>query len=186
MGIVLAVIFGALFFYLYTRVLQVEKRMSLTENILLDLKMATENTLLMMSGGGNRERYVNEYEMNDEGEDKHIEAVSEPQPIPEQEIEELKDEDFYKSVLESTVVPTSEGDVGQTKVDVNYESLSKKELHDIVKQRGLSVHKSAGKKEMIDTLKKNNTNQSVVETQPPTVTGSGTETFMMTGAELSE
>ena len=34
MGIVLSVILGSLFFYLYTRLLQVEKRISLTENML--------------------------------------------------------------------------------------------------------------------------------------------------------
>jgi hypothetical protein len=38
MGIVLALVFGSLIFYIYSRLLQVEKRMALTENILLDLK----------------------------------------------------------------------------------------------------------------------------------------------------
>ena len=72
MGIVLSVILGSLFFYLYTRLLQVEKRISLTENILLDLKMATENTLLMMGsggGGGGESMYESQAQLDPEVEE---------------------------------------------------------------------------------------------------------------------
>ncbi len=43
-GIVLLLLFGALFFYIWLRVQQIEKRALLLENILLDLKLNTEST----------------------------------------------------------------------------------------------------------------------------------------------
>jgi len=190
MGIVLAVVLGSLFFYLYTRLLQVEKRISLTENILLDLKMATENTLMMMgsaaSGG---------IHMFSEQEDQteHVEAVSEAQPLQEQEVEEIKEEDFYKSVLQNAPVePTVPA--ASTKMEANYEALTKKELQEALKQRGITLPKGAGRKEMIDVLKKNTAAlSSVAATVPaplaaPLVPEPGSESALsaMDGAELIE
>ena len=171
MGIVLALVFGSILFYLYSRLLQVEKRMGLTENILLDLKMATENTLLAMGSG-----------MGDHSHEQaeRVEAVSAPEPVSSQEVEEIQEEDFYKNVLAAT--PAEMGEVqtseeaaanvlkeiqltdttsrnekpvaSSTKVEPNYESMSLKELKSLVKTRGLSINSHAGKKEIIETLKK--------------------------------
>jgi len=192
MGIVLSVILGSLFFYLYTRLLQVEKRISLTENILLDLKMATENTLLMMGSGG---RFVASNSDNEDNQTEHVEATTDAQPLQEQEVEELKEEDFYKSVLqnasvESTVsAPTAS--VNETKqsvkMDANYEALTKKELQESLKQRGLTLPKGAGRKEMIDTLKKNPlTTQAQVPLEEEVKAGSESTLSAMDGAELIE
>ena len=41
-GLLLALVFGALFFYLYSRVAYSEKRVGLIENILIDIKMNQE------------------------------------------------------------------------------------------------------------------------------------------------
>ena len=167
MGIVLALVFGSLIFYIYSRLLQVEKRMALTENILLDLKMATENTLLAMSS----------HEHDEQTE--RIEAISGPEPMLSQEVEEIPEEDFYKNILasaSSTAVNAGEDGTSEnsaaavlkeiqltdttserplsTKVEPNYESMTLKELKSLVKSRGLQVTSHAGKKEMIDTLKK--------------------------------
>ena len=170
MGIVLALVFGSLLFYLYSRLLQVEKRMALTENILLDLKMATENTLLAMSSS---------HEHNEQAE--RIEPVSGPEPVQSQEVEEIPEEDFYKNILASAtnedtspesaaadvlkeiqLTDTTSGKVEKpsvsvTKVEPNYESMSLKELKSLAKNRGLQVTSHAGKKEVIDTLKKGST-----------------------------
>ena len=184
MGIVLSVILGSLFFYLYTRLLQVEKRISLTENILLDLKMATENTLLMMGSGG---RFVGSNSDNEDNQTEHVEATTDAQPLQEQEVEELKEEDFYKSVLQNaSVEPTATVETKQSvKMDANYEALTKKELQEALKQRGLTLPKGAGRKEMIDTLKKN-----PLQTQAPleeeVKAGSESTLSAMDGAELIE
>lgn len=194
MGIVLAVILGSLFFYLYTRLLQVEKRISLTENILLDLKMATENTLLMMGSGAGRFMSSDP----EQEQTQQVEATTEAQPLQEQEVEELKEEDFYKSVLQNaSVEPTASSVSGptvtasetkhHTKMDANYEALSKKELQEALKQRGLTLPKGAGRKEMIDTLKKNPFVAQAPAVQTEDVqAGSESSLSAMDGAELIE
>ena len=185
MGIVLAVILGSLFFYLYTRLLQVEKRISLTENILLDLKMATENTLLMM-GSGSGGRFVGGSE---DHQTEHVEATTDAQPLQEQEVEELKEEDFYKSVLQNaSVEPTATVETKQSvKMDANYEALTKKELQEALKQRGLTLPKRAGRKEMIDTLKKNPLQaQAQAPVEEEVKAGSESTLSAMDGAELIE
>jgi hypothetical protein len=50
-GIILLIVLGAVFFYFYTRLGQIEKRMKLLETILLDLKVATENSFIEFPSG---------------------------------------------------------------------------------------------------------------------------------------
>jgi hypothetical protein len=182
---VLAVVLGSLFFYLYTRLLQVEKRISLTENILLDLKMATENTLMMMGPPQGGHMFSEQEEQTEQ-----VEAVSEAQPLQEQEVEEIKEEDFYKSVLQNTPVEPTVASSVNTKVEANYEALTKKELQELVKQRGLVVPKSAGRKELTDMLRKNGAAQAplVQPVAPPPQPEAGSESTLsaMDGAELIE
>lgn len=165
-GLVIVLVFGAISFYLYSRIGQVEKRVSLTENILLDLKMATENTLMAM---GNPQHA----QAHEEHGDTVIQVGS---PLKGEEGEHANDEDFYKSVLEQTVsevaaaipvkgdsemvtVPSTTTDdipflSGGSKVDVNYESMTLKELKALVKQRGISAGNATHKKDYIDLLRK--------------------------------
>ena len=189
MGVVLAVVLGSLFFYLYTRLLQVEKRISLTENILLDLKMATENTLMMM--GSAPLPHGGHMFSEQEEQTEHVEAVSEAQPLQEQEVEEIKEEDFYKSVLQNAPVePTVPA--ASTKMEANYESFNKKELQEALKQRGITLPKGAGRKEMIDVLKKNTASMAAPAPAPAPAAsqqvepGSDSALSAMEGAELIE
>lgn len=147
-GLVLALIFGALVFYLYTRIGQVEKRVSLTENILLDLKMATENTLMAMSAPS--PRHIHEVE--------RVEPISAPEPVQHEEVEEVNEEDFYKTVMEqaakSAEPPVPLDSAQGSKVDVNYESMTLKELKEEAKRKGVKVSANAHKKDLIDSLKR--------------------------------
>ena len=161
-GLVLALVFGALFFYLYTRLGQVEKRVSLTENILLDLKIATENTIMSMSAppeGSPASASHHEEQL-------HHELQQEQE---QQNEEQAPDEEFYKQVLQQAVLvpsdaPTATLDETQAsaKVDVNYESMTLKELKALAKQRSVNVPASAHKKDVIDLLKRQN-QSSVLE-----------------------
>jgi hypothetical protein len=147
-GLVLALIFGALVFYLYTRIGQIEKRVSLTENILLDLKMATENTLMAMAPPSHA--HVHEVE--------RVDAISAPEPVQREEVEEVNDEDFYKTVMEqaakSTDAPVQHESVQGLKVEANYESMTLKELKEEAKRKGVKVGTNAHKKDIIDALKR--------------------------------
>jgi hypothetical protein len=157
-GILLVLVFGAVSFYLYSRLSQNEKRVSLLENLLLTLKMNTEASL--------------------EGPDM-VEMVGSPVPISADDVETVSEEE-YADLLKDLPVKTSQPtktaeedaeellrsldtDIEHNTVstetnsgrsmDVNYESMSVKELRTLAKERGLSgipQNKSA----IIDLLKK--------------------------------
>ena len=143
-GMVLALVFGALCFYLYSRITQLEKRVGLTENILLDLKMATENTLMSIA------------QQEAPEQDQRVEPISEPTPIEKEEGENISDEDFYKSVLQQAAqeVPLATTASG---LEVNYEAMSLKELKAAAKERSLHITKDMNKKDFILALKRSDT-----------------------------
>lgn len=145
-GVLLTLIFGAVSFYLWSRISQAEKRVSLLEDLLMTLKINTEASLM--------------------GPDS-VEAISNPGPLNSDEIEQIKEEDYAELLKEvapthtpthsiheedeeelehiaSTVVP---------KLTVNYESMSVKELQALVKERGMTGIPNR-KAALIDALKK--------------------------------
>jgi hypothetical protein len=165
-GLVLALIFGALFFYLYSRIGQVEKRISLTENILLDLKMATENTMMAMATAP-----MHHSHQEDSGPER-VDAVGRPEPIEKDEVEAIPDEDFYKQVLnqaqETAMQAVEDAPVASTsqRMEPNYESMTLKELKAEAKRKGISVPTSAHKKDVIDALKRQGSTMSILEPIP--------------------
>jgi hypothetical protein len=171
-GLVLALVFGALFFYLYSRIGQVEKRISLTENILLDLKMATENTMMAMASAADimpHNVHEHEHEHVHEQVDR-VEPVGLPQPVEKDEVEQIPDEEFYKQVLEQaqeTVAATTSTDATSSNhVEPNYESMTTRELKAEAKRKNIAVAASASKKEVIAALKRQGTQMSVLEPVP--------------------
>lgn len=157
-GMILALVFGAVCFYLYSRVTQVEKRVGLTENILLDLKMATENTLMSMThqSGGHGHRQGQDQDQEQYG---RVEPISEPTPLDKNEVENINDEDFYKSVLqqaqsEAPLVSSATTAPNASGMEVNYESMSLKELKALVKERNVPTTKEMNKKDYILALKR--------------------------------
>jgi len=185
-GIVLMLVFGSVCFYLYSRLVQSEKRVALMENILLDLKMSAE------AGFMGHMQHSSEAEEN---EVNHVEAVSSPAPLEQDDVDS-SDEEFYKSVLEQTTPSSSssssevkeskdlkevkevkevkEGKEVTSKLNTSYESMTVKELKAVVKQRGLTATSGAGRKELMDVLKKSEQG-AVTETVPVGVDSS--ETF---------
>lgn len=161
-GMILALVFGAVCFYLYSRVTQVEKRVGLTENILLDLKMATENTLMSMahqSGGLGHRQDQDQDQDQDQEQYGRVEPISEPTPLDKNEVENINDEDFYKSVLqqaqsEAPLVSSATTAPNASGMEVNYESMSLKELKALVKERNVPTTKEMNKKDYILALKR--------------------------------
>jgi preprotein translocase subunit YajC len=150
-GILLLLIFGAAAFYLYSRMTQNEKRLSLLENLLLTLKISTEASL--------------------SGPDL-VEAVSNPAPLESQDVDQVNEEDYAdmlkgvpaapapmteesaEEMLRSMEVGMEVGTVNgsKTEVTVNYESMTVKELQGLAKERGLPS--MTRKKELIEALKR--------------------------------
>jgi hypothetical protein len=157
-GILLLLVFGAAAFYLYSRMTQNEKRLGLLENLLLTLKMSTEASLM--------------------GPDS-VEAVSQPGPLHADDV----DEQDYAAMLQGTHMPSASAAaqqqqqqedqplqaadaeevdaeqllrslaVPERKMDVNYESMSAKELQTLAKERGITGLPMK-KRELVDALKK--------------------------------
>lgn len=174
-AVFLVVLFGAVAFYLYSRLTYSEKRVSLMESMLMDIKMAIESS-----------------------EHSHDHALplvpplppsalfTTPAPLETDDAENLPEEAYYNSVLASTgeaeapaeerVIEEQEQEQAQVepvepksvKVVPNYDSMKKDELQKLAEQRGLRVRKTSGKGEIITLLRKNDTNN----TAP---TSSGTE-----------
>jgi hypothetical protein len=165
-GLVLALVFGALFFYLYSRIGQVEKRISLTENILLDLKMATENTMMAMASGSVPVG-IEEHSHSEQVE--RIEPIGAPEPVEKEEIEQIPDEEFYKQALEqvpaTTTATTTDASVSN-RVEVNYESMTVKELKAEAKRKGIAIPASAHRKDIMDALKRQGSVLSILEPVP--------------------
>ena len=160
-GIVLALVFGAVCFYLYSRMSQNEKRVGLLENLLLSLKMSTEASLF--------------------GPDM-VEPTSSPAPLSSTDVEEVSEENYAEmlkglgsAAAAAPVVPApaapapaaAEESVSDEKaaeellrsldtrkMDANYESMSLKELQALAKQRSLAGAGQMRKRELIDALKR--------------------------------
>jgi hypothetical protein len=158
-GIVLALIFGAVCFYLYSRMSQNEKRVGLLENLLLSLKMSTEASLF--------------------GPDM-VEPMSSPAPLTSTDVEEVSEENYAEMLkglgsgpVAAAAVPAAPApaaaeesisdekaaeellrSLDTRKMDANYESMSLKELQALAKQRGLAGAGQMRKRELIDALKR--------------------------------
>lgn len=159
-GIVLALVFGAVCFYLYSRMSQNEKRVGLLENLLLSLKMSTEASLF--------------------GPDM-VEPTSSPAPLASSDVEEVTEETYAEmlkglgspapapaaapappaaplgaeeSVSDEKAAEELLRSLDTRKMDANYESMSLKELQALAKQRSLAGAGQMRKRELIDALKR--------------------------------
>ena len=180
-GITLTLVFGAVCFYLYSRLVQNEKRVSLIESILLDVKMSME----MVGQSGGRGGGSNEDDMAVE----QVEPVSGPEPLSQNDVDE-SEEEAYKDVLQqvssqpemktfdlSGAKPTKGSATAATAVEVTkvtptYESMTVKELKELTKKRNLKTPHGAGRKELTEALRKTDVPvQTTVEGAPPLVEG---------------
>jgi hypothetical protein len=159
-GILLVLVFGAVSFYLYSRLGQNEKRVSLLENLLLTLKMNTEASL----GGpefveaissatplsdGDVEAYSENREAAYSNSGAH-EAADAANAVDAVDAVDANAEEEAAKLLRSL---STDVEKKERTMDANYESMSVKELQALARQRGLTgVPKH--KRDLIDALKK--------------------------------
>ena len=150
-GLFLVLVFGAVSFYLYSRLSYTEKRLGLMENMLLDIKMGLES-------------------MHKEEPEFVPEPVGAPRPMESSEAEPLPEEEtYYQSVLAQAGENAAAAAVTETEteaegpevvheerpvVSVNYESMTKDDLIALAEKRGAKVGKRPGRKDLIAALKK--------------------------------
>jgi hypothetical protein len=171
-GIFLALLFGAACFYLYSRISYTEKRLSMMESLLVDIKMMIESAehdavhgvqampLTPSLGGA-------PYKAGSGGGElaKPIEVSSLPTTATEE------DESMYNSVLEeaaaaaAAAVPSAVAAVEESqKVGPNYDAMTRAELATLADQRGIRVNKRAGRGEIITLLRKSDSSKNDSET----------------------
>jgi hypothetical protein len=165
-GLVLVLLFGSIALYLYTRIQQAEQKISLLESILLDMKMSSEiKAYTELPASENKVDEIptekdRTYAPFDEDEVSDInESVSEAfvpssTTISNKDVTEGSDIEQYKSVVAEAISDSDTESLPQvSRVSVNYESMTIKELQTLAKSRGISGASSMKKGAIIEALK---------------------------------
>ena len=147
-GLLLAIVFGALFFYMYTRVTYNEKRVSLMENILLDIKMNQEQQPLHVLPPIPQNISFHETVTHEEETPTTFEIV-----------ETQEEEEEYTELLnqvheEVKVEEVKKEEVKVEEVTNKYDSMTKEELVELAKKRGLRAGNRPGREKLISLLEK--------------------------------
>jgi Rho termination factor, N-terminal domain len=157
-GVLLILVFGAVSFYLYSRMSQTERRVGLLENLLMDLKMSTEAALSGPEMLG----------------PESVEPVSGPAPLGMDDVDAVEEEEYAAAaaaVDAEVAAPAVNANVvapaaaASSKMDANYESMTVKELAALAKERGLTGV-GQRKREIIDALKRSGAGAPPAAAQP--------------------
>jgi hypothetical protein len=147
-GVLLMLIFGSAVIYLYSRITYTEKRLSMMESLLVDIKMMIEST----EQGPPVLPVASVHAYQPPAFDTKVEAEAEaPQP---------EDESVYADVLQhaptdvSGEAPPVTSPVEATaKLGPNYDAMTRTELVALVEQRGGRTTKRTGRGELINMLR---------------------------------
>ena len=196
-GLVLVLLFGSIALYLYTRIQQTEQKISLLETILLDLKMSSEIKSYselpaseIVTGGSLTTEPLAEYKPFDDSDvdDDDVypgatlgSSSSVKNVTPASSVSGGDNDNFdYKNVIAEAVKAED-----TTKVEVNYESMTIKELQTLAKTRGITGAGSMKKGAVIEALKTSDRSSiepgsqgtigSFLETSSPFLTASESE-----------
>jgi hypothetical protein len=161
-GIVLGLVFAAVSYYLYSRVTQLERKVGLMENILLDLKVTTEQTLLS-STEGNEKHDDENHESSSETRAAEVEMPTYRQMSSniseENDTTRVQDNSETREVSVDQNVPrvrtpsAIQVEKEKTSVSTNYEAMTYKELVTIARQKGISGLRNMSKAQVIEALR---------------------------------
>lgn len=164
-GIVLGLVFAAVSYYLYSRVGQLERKVNLLENIMLDLKVTTEHTLLSATeppepaaaNAGSQAAPVQETNEEIQGyRDVIAQATTESS---QEQIGTLSEQDARNVFVETASRGRTQSS-GAVQVEressgmsINYEAMTYKELVQLCKQKSIQGTRNKSKAELIDLLR---------------------------------
>ena len=146
-GLIVLLICGAAFFYLYMRISFYERKGSMMESVIVDLKMAIDSLLVTGQGGGGAPVPISP---PPEVPEPPVE-LSGPIPLDSSESEPIPDENFYSSVLEQAhdeTAPVTE------EAEPDLDALTKTDLVTLAENRGLRVKKSMNRNEILSLLRR--------------------------------
>ena len=173
-GSVIVLVFGALCYYLYSRLLYSGKRVIVMENILLDLKTASESWFATSEERQEDHPHREDNQQQDHQHQDHQHQEHQPQPneplheqsqyTPDYSLNDLavSSEPVVSESLPEVVEHVLQQVASEQKVSVNYESMNIKELQAEARSKNISGVSSMRRKELIELLRKSD--QSVTET----------------------
>jgi hypothetical protein len=157
-GVVLGLVFAAACYYLYTRSSSLERKVGLMENILLDLKVTTEQALMSATEApaGPAAHDHEQRTASSEPAKMHTNALpntpSGNMDFDDHGVRTLSVDSPRSGRLN---VPTQIAVEREAPaVSVNYEAMTYKELIAIAKQKGVSGTRNASKAHVIDLLRR--------------------------------
>jgi len=187
-GIVLGLVFAAVSYYLYSRMTQLERKVGLMENILLDLKVTTEQTLLAAESTELPNQSSPSYEdlSSYQSAMEHAVSGSSDEEQDASENSHPNDEESRDVFLEQTPRVRSPQPSVQVErseksnVTLNYEAMTYKELTALGKQYGISGLRNLSKAQVIEALRKHHgssNSQQPQQTELSSWTSSGVVNF---------
>ncbi len=163
-GVVLTLVFSAVAYYLYSRMIQAENKLGLVETILLNLKMATEASLFMSMAepapqpAPMRIQRVEEVVEPTSMQDDIQKMINDAHSAVEQSGQQEEKEVEFASTAQHSQVPSQlmvvKDDDGNSKVHIGFESMSWKELCAEGKKRGVTGMSHMNRRKLIDILNK--------------------------------
>lgn len=204
-ALVIVLLFGSIAIYLYTRIQQAEQKINLLENILLDLKTTSEVKSYMELPAdaemvtGISESQPEPYKLSSVDEDSVTGPAESNTPAATNSYKpfdtEEDDDDLYPGSTARAPVASEDTEnmdtiptqSEATKMSVNYESMTLKELQSIAKQRGISGAGSMKKGPIIEALKTSDrvsTSEAINQIEPGSL--SGTSSFVETSSFLTQ
>lgn len=162
-GLIVLLICGAAFFYLYMRISFYERKGSMMESVIVDLKVAIDSLMMSGHGGGGSPVPISPT-LDSAGPVE----LSEPSPLDSSESEHIPEENFYSSVLEQAhnnvevVAPESgvtfdrvvETLDTEEVIEPDLDTMTKADLIILAEKRGLRAKKSASRNEVIALLRR--------------------------------
>lgn len=159
-GIVLGLVFAAVSYYLYSRMGQLERKVGLLENIMLDLKVTTEQSILSATeppepAAPRALTQPASVEQSTDDLQTYREAIAnasiESSGLSEQDARDVFVDSSSRGRPQSTTSVQVERE--PSGVTVNYESMTYKELVQLCKQKGISGTRNQSKAQLIEFLR---------------------------------
>ncbi len=179
-GVVLGLIFAAVSYYIYSRTTQIERKVGLIENILLDLKVTTEQALLNATEAGDPRGSLTQDHRHDESEEggqpggvvvverlDRVDQRAAQQDDSNQQQQETRDVVVDQAprgraptqpiVVEREAARETAEQEGQS-VTTNYELMTYKELTALAKKMGISGLRNQSKAFVIEAIRSHEQN----------------------------
>lgn len=168
-GITLFLLLGAVGYYLYSRMNQLERKVSLMENILLDLKVTTEQTLMSATemtdtridipthGSFSNQQPPSPprevFQANEPTSVESVEFIPASSSLTDIKEVSLETQTPRKSPVPTVQVEREVSTSNSSVVHVNYEAMTYKELAILARQNSIAGVRNMTKAQLIDALK---------------------------------